>query len=111
MKRFKTAKSNMYSYRSLIISIVLFLTVIILFYWGIRSLSDNTEEKEMHFLQNALNQSVTQCYAVEGFYPESLAYLEEHYHITYDRDRFFIDYQPQGENIFPVITIIPKSEP
>ena len=111
MKRFETGKATIHPYRSLVISIFLFLIVIILFYLGISSVSQRTDEEEMQFLQKALHQSVTQCYAVEGFYPESLEYLEEHYQITYDHDRFFVDYKPQGENIFPDITIIPKAEP
>ena len=49
-------------------------------------------------------------YAANGFYPESLEYLKEHYHISYDTDKYFVDYQALGENIFPDITIIEKQE-
>ena len=58
-----------------------------------------------------LIRNITYCYAVEGSYPESLDYLKEHYGLTYDEDRFFVDYQVIGANILPDVTIIEKGEP
>ena len=62
-------------------------------------------------LESALIRNITYCYAVEGSYPESLDYLKEHYGLTYDEDRFFVDYQVIGANILPDVTIIEKGEP
>lgn len=47
---------------------------------------------------------------LRGAYPESLRYLEEHYGLIYDEDRFFIDYQILGSNIMPDVTIIDKED-
>ena len=47
---------------------------------------------------------------MEGSYPESLEYLKEHYGITYDEDRFFVDYKIVGTNILPDVTIIEKGD-
>ena len=57
-------------------------------------------------LEEALNRSITYCYAVEGAYPESLEYLTKHYGLTYDHDRFFVDYHVSGANLYPDVTIL-----
>ena len=85
-----------------------FVLLFILFIGGISSVSDTTYEKQEESLHTAIERSVVQCYAVEGTYPPSLSYLEEHYGLTYDHDLFFIDYQVYGSNIYPDITILRK---
>ena len=82
----------------------------LLFYQGIESLSSGSVRRQKESLENALNRSITYCYAVEGSYPESLEYLKEHYGITYDEDRFFVDYKIVGANILPDVTIIEKGD-
>ncbi len=65
-----------------------------------------TYEKEL--LNNALERSITQCYALEGTYPYNLAYLEENYGLTYNKEHFYVDYQYIGGNLRPDVTIIEK---
>ena len=43
---------------------------------------------------------------MEGFYPPSLEYLEEHYGLTYDKERYRIDYQPVGSNLMPDMAVL-----
>ena len=64
--------------------------------------------KQQESLETALARDITHCYAVEGFYPPSLSYMEEHYGLTYDKDLFFVDYQPIGSNIRPDVTVISR---
>lgn len=90
-------------------SIVLFLAVLFLLFTAFDSLSERYMEEQKETLIRALHQSTLQCYAAEGFYPESLQYLEEHYRIRYDKSVFFVDYQPIGKNIMPDITVIRKN--
>ena len=63
---------------------------------------------EKDLLQKALDRSITQCYALEGTYPNDLEYLEEHYGLTYNKDHFYVDYQYIGGNLRPDVTIIEK---
>ncbi len=58
-------------------------------------------DRELQSLTLAVENDITSCYALEGTYPPSLSYLEEHYGLTYDAERFFIDYRPIGANIRP----------
>ena len=49
-----------------------------------------------------------QCYAIEGFYPQSLSYLEDKYGLYLDRGNYIIDYRFTGSNIMPDITVFEK---
>ena len=65
-----------------------------------------SEQKET--LETALHRAAVYCYSIEGTYPESLEYLETVYGITYDKSRFFVDYQVLGSNLMPDITVIER---
>ncbi len=105
--RFETNKKNS-STRNIIISIVIFLLIFFCFWLAVSSASSKTLDEEKNTLSAAVTRSVTHCYAIEGNYPESLEYLKDNYGLTYDEDKFFIDYQPLGADIMPDITIIVK---
>lgn len=80
--------------------------LLILFWISLSSISETTVDRQYDSLEAALNRNIIHCYAVEGFYPPSLAYIEEHYGLTYNKELFFIDYQPIGSNLQPNITIL-----
>lgn len=106
-QRFVNHPENSYK-RNILISIVIFFVVFFCFQLALSSLSKHTEEEELQTLKAALSRDITQCYAVEGRYPESLDYLKKNYGLHYDETRYFIDYQPLGSNILPEVTIIQK---
>lgn len=106
MKRFQLEKSRR-PYTG-VISVLLFLVILFSVYTAVQSLSERSLKEQEQSLIRALRQSTVQCYAVEGFYPESLEYLVEHYGIRYDHNTFFVDYQPSAQNIMPEITVIRK---
>lgn len=72
------------------------------------SLASTNRERETEILSNALDRSITQCYALEGSYPPDLDYLKEHYGLTYNSDRYFIDYRYIGSNLRPNTIIIER---
>jgi hypothetical protein len=86
----------------------LLVVVLIVFLLACRSVSNTNSSQEKVILGNALERSITQCYALEGAYPSSLTYLEDNYGLTYDHDRFFIDYQYIGDNLRPDTIIIER---
>lgn len=110
MARFQYRKAS-HTYRKFVLSVCAFTLITGVFYQGVESLSSSTQKRQRESLENALIRNITYCYAVEGSYPESLDYLKEHYGLTYDEDRFFVDYQVIGANILPDVTIIEKGEP
>ena len=52
-------------------------------------------------LNTSLERCITNCYALEGFFPPDLQYMEDHYGLSYDKNLFFVDYQPVAANIRP----------
>lgn len=96
--------------KRIFLSVGLFLAIFALFFGGIHSFSESSSERQKDNLENALNRSITYCYATEGSYPESLSYIKEHYGLNYDENRFFVDYKIIGSNIFPDVTIIEKGD-
>ena len=94
--------------RNILLSVGMFLLLFSACLFGLNQISAQSAEEEMASLEPAIHRSVAHCYATEGFYPESLDYLKEEYGIAYDSDKYFVDYQIWGENIFPDITIIQK---
>ncbi len=83
------------------------ILILLLFLQGVQSVSDTTTAKQQESLETALFRSIAQCYAVEGMYPPNLRYLREHYGLTYDEDRFVIDYQSVGANLMPDVVVLP----
>ena len=109
MHRFTTAATKSSDRRSKSILIYLLLPVILVaFYMMITSVDQSTIDRQKESLQNALERDILHCYAVEGFYPPSLEYMEVHYGLNYDHSVFFVDYVPIGSNIRPDVTIIVK---
>jgi len=92
------------------IGITLFAAILLLFLYGISYVSSSTGDRQEASLINAMERNIVHCYAMEGFYPPSLSYMEEHYGLTYDETMFIVDYQPIGTNIYPDFTIIRKGE-
>lgn len=86
---------------------VLFLLVLALFLAGLDDLSGATGRQEAEGLKNAVLQSAVHCYALEGFYPDTLTYLEDHYGLRYDRDRYVVSYEVIGSNLMPDVSVIP----
>ena len=87
---------------------LLSFAAVMLFLWvGIRDASDAASAEQEKSLKNAIQRSVVHCYAVEGSYPPSLEYLKDHYGLTYDGDRYLVDYRIFGSNLMPDITVIP----
>ena len=95
---------------SAVLPLCIFALIIVLFLAGIRTISDTNSSSQYESLCNALSRSITHCYAVEGQYPPSLEYLEEHYGLTWDHSIFIIDYQPMAANVMPVYSVIPLEE-
>lgn len=89
-------------------SIVFFVVVIGVFIVGITMISARNERDERQVLESALNKDIIHCYAIEGYYPPSLKYIEDHYGLIYDEEKYLVDYEPIGNNIMPNVTIVEK---
>ena len=86
------------------ITIILFIVLI----FQIQNIALLTKKQQQINLEKALSRDIIECYALEGYYPPDLNYIEEHYGLSYNKSEFFIDYQIEGENIKPTFTIIER---
>ena len=59
-------------------------------------------------LENALNRSITYCYAVEGAYPQSLEALKHGYGLAYNEDAYIVVYDAFASNVMPDIQVLRK---
>lgn len=57
-------------------------------------------------LEDAVRRAAVTCYACEGVYPPTLAYLQEHYGVQVDEDRYTVFYEAFAENLMPEITVL-----
>lgn len=108
MSRFQIHKKRKIT--SFHIGILLFAVILVVFLYGISYVGSSTSDRQEASLISAMERNIVHCYALEGFYPPSLSYMEEHYGLTYDKNMFIVDYQPIGTNIYPDFTIIRKGE-
>lgn len=90
-----------------LLSILLFLAVLFFFLFGVRAMESKSEEESLASLRNAIQRACVQCYAIEGRYPPSVEYLEDHYGIVIDRDRYHVFYDGWASNVMPDITVLP----
>lgn len=89
---------------------VLLALLCCIFLAGINRTSGETRLKEQATLQQALEKGAVHTYALTGRYPESLSKLLEDYQITYDSEKFVVEYIPNGSNLFPMISVLPLSQ-
>lgn len=106
MNRFAKRKRNASSMLRVILPLLLFAFILILFIRMTDSMNHRSAQQQYEALDAALRRNVIHTYASEGYFPPSLEYIIERYHLIYNRELFYIDYQPTGRNIMPEITII-----
>lgn len=108
MNRFKKADFKKRILNSFTISVIIFVAVIVLFVFGISSISNSSVVNDKEILTEAIERDIVHCYCVEGMYPPSVKYMQEHYGLTYDADKYIVDYEYIGGNIMPKFMIIAK---
>ena len=80
--------------------------VLVMFAAALDSLSDGRDAEDLRQLEEALRRSCAACYAAEGVYPPNLEYLEDHYGIRVDEERYAVFYSAFAENLMPEITVV-----
>jgi type II secretory pathway pseudopilin PulG len=65
-----------------------------------------TEAEQEAQLLEAVRRATVTCYAAEGQYPPTLAYLEENYALRFDDERFIVSYDAFASNIMPSVSIL-----
>lgn len=58
-------------------------------------------------LRESVISAAQQCCAVEGSYPTSVSYLEDHYGLVINQGDYWVDYEWLGDNIAPSVVVRP----
>ena len=107
MDRFSDRKKRR-SLPGFLVPLLVFLVIFLFVFRGIVSISDTTAEKEMEGLEQPVYRDIVHCYASEGYSPSGIDYLKEHYGLTWNEERYWIDYQPIGSNLMPDVTVVKR---
>lgn len=89
-------------------SIVVYIAVMVCFFLGVARITQSDTLNERKLLEEALHRDIIHCYALEGMYPPSVEYLEEHYGLIYNPKKFIINYENIGSNIMPTVYVIER---
>lgn len=90
-----------------VFSALVAVACLVLLVMGTRSMARKAQGESLNALREAVRRASVQCYAIEGRYPPSVEYLEEHYGISIDRDSYYVFYDGWASNVMPDITILP----
>jgi hypothetical protein len=78
------------------------------FFSALSNVNQGTDQAGRLQLEESLRRSAVACYASEGIYPPDLDYLEEHYGLQIDRERYTVFYEIFASNLMPDITVLEK---
>lgn len=93
----------------LLTAALLVLTVALLSGY-LASLEERTTKRQIAQLQEAITRASVTCFAVEGRYPPSLSYLEDHYGITVDGARCTVYFSFFADNVMPTVRVYAKED-
>ena len=110
MNRFQENRKKERIDRSFFLSLFLFAAVTGLVWNGVTTISEQTARQQKKNLEEAVQRDIVTCYALEGRYPESLDYLKEHYGLTYNEERYLVNYEVTGSNLMPDVTVMEKKK-
>lgn len=96
--------------RGIAASIAIFALALIFFLEIIGKTSEKSLQEQKRYLEEAVEQSLLQCYVTEGGYPENFSYLEEKYGLIYDKEHFRVDYRVYGSNLYPEVKVLVLKE-
>lgn len=106
--RFASRKRDFSTLKDILLPVLIFAVILSFFAYGLSGVGQTTEEERMRSVEKAISKATVQCYAVEGQYPPSLAYLEDHYGLSLDYDKYIIQYDVFASNIMPTILVMPR---
>ena len=86
----------------IVLVITLFVVTNLDHFWVSQNSAQPQEVRE------ALLDACIQCYALEGSYPPSLDYLNQHYGAILDKEKYFFYYEVFASNVLPTVEVYEK---
>lgn len=92
------------------LSLLFFVGILCIVVYGFSNTEQGLSEEDRQRAKDAIQKAALECYSIEGAYPESLDYLEEHYGLVIQEDMYRVRYHYIGANIMPDMDVYPRSE-
>lgn len=92
--------------KSIMLLLIVLIFVVVWFLAAAGNVDAGQQEAGRQQLEDALRRAAVACYAAEGIYPPTVDYLQEHYGIQIDRQRYYVFYEVFAENVMPQITVL-----
>ncbi len=89
-----------------LLSGLVFVAVVGSLLYGLETTKESSAQERLRILDESITRAIVSCYAIEGLYPESLAYLEQYYGLHIDESNYYVEYSIFASNVMPVVTII-----
>ena len=88
-----------------LVALLLFVVVVCAAYFGAKSA---IAEQSARSMRSAILNTALQCYAIEGAFPASLDYLEDHYGLVINDKDYLITYECYADNVSPSVVVVPR---
>ncbi len=88
---------------------LLLLVLLGFFLFSFARLERGQNEEGRQQLEETLRLSAMACYASEGVYPPTVDYLQKHYGVQIDEERYAVFYEIFADNLMPTITVVSLS--
>jgi len=100
-------KSALDFLRSAILPVIFTVVIMVMVISGLRQTESASNAEGLRILEDSIRRAVIINYAIEGRYPASIEYIEEHFGIHIDRSRYAVHYIIHGSNLLPTIAVVP----
>ena len=87
-----TFKKSKRPLRTVIQLLIIVVFAVVVLNWFIK-MPEVASNENLALTERAIRSSVVNCYAIEGFYPQSVEYLEEHYGLLIDHKKYDVFYE------------------
>lgn len=85
---------------------LLFAIALIIALWvGFGFLSDQAKEQGAQTLRDSIVDASMQCFAIEGYYPPSLEYLQDNYGLSVNENDYVVVYVAFASNVPPSVDV------
>ncbi|MCE5188043.1 MAG: hypothetical protein LLF75_02500 [Eubacteriales bacterium] len=98
-------EKNHKTHTGLLLAGAVFVALMLLFAGSLFTAARQSAERETEVLDRALRRAIVTCYAVEGRYPPSLAYIDQNYGVSVDKDRYAVFYDAFAANVMPTVQV------
>ena len=90
--------------KGVVFTVAILAFVVYLFFAAVEGASGKADASSAATLEKAIKRAAVQCYAIEGFYPPDVGYLEDHYGIILD-SKYIVEYDAFSGNNLPGIRV------